>query len=46
MVMKIAVEQESRWIKKRSHGIPHIGYLEDLENLVGYVVPKSYQKEN
>ena len=28
------------------YGIPHIGYLEDLENLVGYVVPKLYQKEN
>ena len=39
MVMKITVEQESPRIKKRSLGIPHIGYLEDLESLAGYVVP-------
>ena len=40
------VEQESLRIKKRSYWTPHIGYLEDLENLVGYGVPKLYQKEN
>jgi hypothetical protein len=32
--------------KEKTYGIPHIGYLEDLENLVGYVAPKLYQKEN
>jgi hypothetical protein len=46
MVMKIMEEQESLIIKKRSYGIPLIGYLEDLENLVGFAGPKLYQKGN
>ena len=32
--------------KEKISWVPHIGYFEDLENLVGYVVPKLYQKEN